>query len=131
MSFPVVPKFSDLAAVAVGWVIVVIGTAILAATDALDVIPVIAVTAGGSLVSYLTIGVVRRRSISRLDDAVASIREGDRLDLSRGIAPGVDRSFRTVAETMDGLTYALNTIMLDITTASRKFSLFSSDIFFS
>lgn len=36
-----------------------------------------------------------------------------------------------VARHLDALTYALNTIMLEIAAASRKFSLFSADIYFS
>jgi methyl-accepting chemotaxis protein len=131
MRFPVGPNLSDLAAVVLGWVTIVIGTAALAATGLLSVGPVIAVAAVGVLVTSLASRTVRRRGISRLAAAAASIRQGEQIDLSRAIAPDVDGTSRSVAEALDSLTYALNTIMLDITTASRKFSLFSSDIFFS
>jgi methyl-accepting chemotaxis protein len=131
MSLSGVPKFSDLTAVALGWVVIAVGTLLLAALELLSVGSVIAVAAGAALLTFLALGAVRRRRISRLNGAAASIREDERIDLSHAIACEVDPSYRSVAETLDALTYALNTIMLDITTASRKFSLFSSDIFFS
>jgi methyl-accepting chemotaxis protein len=95
------------------------------------------IVAGVAVIGTIVLAAVHRRraGTTALGRAGAIQRDG-KIDLSvsvldAGGAMQAPADLRGIAESLDALTYTLDGIMLEIATASRKFSLFSSDIFFS
>lgn len=68
------------------------------------------------------------RLVSRL---VTKLHDGDTIDLSVEFPDGSLGSRQWLEKALNGFTCALNSIFLDIVSATRKFNLFSSDIYFS
>lgn len=121
------------------FIVFIAGTLILNAAGSLTIQPVIALGASLTILQYIAVRILRRRSFSRLIETIASIRHDDGIDLSFRIAgtersnshPPLTKAERAVAEGIDEFTYLLNKILLEIASASKKFSLFSADIYYS
>ena len=112
-------------------VVMVIGIAVVYG-GVVQALPAIAVGSVGLAILATGETLAHRRDLRRLAAGIASLGADGHLDLSRRLsANGVGAAVRPVANAVDRATYDLNSIMLDIHTASKKFSLFSSDIYFS
>lgn len=74
---------------------------------------------------------LRRREVQALADALNALRADGRIILSRTTRDDAPSSLAPIATAVDRATYELNSIMLEILIASRKFSLFSADIYYS
>lgn len=94
-----------------------------------DALPWVGATAGLLVLEWI---VCRRRFRSTdkgLREAVSLLKSGERIDLSVSL-PTKGQATET-ARALNDLTFALNGIMIEVAAASRKFSLFSSDIYYS
>lgn len=74
-----------------------------------------------------------RRSESALAGAVRGIRHDDRIDLSltTSTATALPPGLHQIAREIDGITAGLNGTIREVVSTARKFSLFSTDIYYS
>lgn len=107
------------------------GMTLLAVTGLFSVFTASAIGAAAVLVSLVGALAINRAERARAARITRSVRHDDRIDLSNYLAPRVPPALRAFGETLDQLTYAMNAVVLEIKTASRKFSLFSADIYYS
>lgn len=73
----------------------------------------------------------RHRTVGRLAALFARLAPDGRVNLTTNLAPEATPEVRGAVGAIDALTAGLNEIMIDVNMASRKFSLFSADIFYS
>ena len=81
-----------------------------------------------AIIRYRLFTKLRWRRLSR---EIRSLRTGDRIDVGRRMSGHAIHQLSLISAEIDELTHSLNSIFLDITRSTQKFSLFSSDIFFS
>jgi methyl-accepting chemotaxis protein len=75
--------------------------------------------------------IARRGELAAVRRDLERMQENGRFDVSRGLAPVSDPRIEELRIELDRLTAGLNGIFIDISRSTRKFNLFSSDIFFS
>lgn len=86
---------------------------------------------GALAVNSLGFMVIHRRRVRAVDTALGEIQRKKKIDLSFPIEPELSGVDQRIGATVDTLTYSLNAVVLEIITASKKFSLFSADIYYS
>lgn len=91
-----------------------------------EVAVVAVVVAGLMVLEAIVLRLRHRARLRRLAAAIDAVNRRDQVDLTVGTG-----SDETVLRGIDDLTFRLNVILLEIVAASRKFSLFSADIFYS
>lgn len=114
-----------------GALCVLVGTPVLARFGLFGPVTAIGIMILGLVVQLLVVLGLTRGSDAALAARVDALLGTEEVVLSRQLFQQADRDVRLVTRSVDRLTAALNAVFLEISTASKKFNLFSADIQYS